>query len=334
VVERYLWADATRLLATYDASSTLTSRFTYADGRMPALMTTSEGTFHLAYDQVGTLVAVVASSGAVVKSVVRDSFGNLVLDSAPALPVPLGFAGGLEDPDTGLVHFGARDYDPALGRFTARDPIDVCSGDMTLYSYCGQDPVGRIDPSGLLFSGLLDAGEAYGQYATDYWACMSVNTDNWFLSGLYTVGGIFAAMWTPTTSDTTFMVLTTAWSLSGMIAKVGAALPAELAGGAKDTFVYFLKRNGEVFYAGITKNPNTRLAAHMANFGDDITMELLNKGAPLTRGAARAVEEVLIRPQLGTWANKIGSIAQTHEYYSAAVAFGTAWLRSQGIPVP
>jgi RHS repeat-associated protein len=149
VVERYLWADATRLLATYDPSGGLTARFTYADGRMPALMATSEGTFHLAYDQVGTLRAVVAGDGTVVKRVVRDSFGNLVSDSAPALRVPFGFAGGLEDADTGLVHFGARDYDPALGRFTARDPIDLAAGDVDLYGYCGGDPIGRVDPSGL-----------------------------------------------------------------------------------------------------------------------------------------------------------------------------------------
>ena len=36
---------------------------------------------------------------------------------------PLGFASGLYDPDTKLTRFGARDYDPVVGRWLQRDPI-------------------------------------------------------------------------------------------------------------------------------------------------------------------------------------------------------------------
>jgi RHS repeat-associated protein len=38
-------------------------------------------------------------------------------------PVPFGIAGGLLDRDTGLVRFGARDYDPSIGRWTAKDQL-------------------------------------------------------------------------------------------------------------------------------------------------------------------------------------------------------------------
>ncbi len=40
----------------------------------------------------------------------RDSFGVTLFDSLPDLFMPIGFAGGLEDPDIGFVHFGYRDY--------------------------------------------------------------------------------------------------------------------------------------------------------------------------------------------------------------------------------
>lgn len=62
--------------------------------------------------------------------------------------MPFGFAGGLHDRDTGLVRFGARDYDPATGKWTAKDPIDFVGGDLNLLNYCLGNPVNFIDPRG------------------------------------------------------------------------------------------------------------------------------------------------------------------------------------------
>ena len=61
---------------------------------------------------------------------------------------PFGFAGGLYDPDTGLVRFGARDYDPEVGRWTAKDPIRFDGGTTNLYVYADKDPVNLIDQTG------------------------------------------------------------------------------------------------------------------------------------------------------------------------------------------
>jgi RHS repeat-associated protein len=149
VTERYLFADATRLLATYDGDGQLTARFTYADARVPYLMTTPSGTYRLSFDQVGSLRTVTDSTGDAVKEISYDSFGVVLSDSNPGLAVPLGFAGGLADADTGLVHFGAREYAPELGRFCSLDPIDFAGGDANLYGYCMGDPVNLVDPSGL-----------------------------------------------------------------------------------------------------------------------------------------------------------------------------------------
>jgi len=49
--------------------------------------------------------------------------------------VPFGFAGGLYDPLTKLVHFGFRDYDSYTGKWTAKDPIGFAGGDSNLYGY-------------------------------------------------------------------------------------------------------------------------------------------------------------------------------------------------------
>ena len=101
-------------------------------------------------DQVGTLKLLTDKNGRLVKEITRDSFGVQEADSFPDLFLPIGFAGGLVDPDTGLVRFGWRDYDPAVGRFTAPDPLGDTGGDHDLYEYCLDDPVTMNDPSGLI----------------------------------------------------------------------------------------------------------------------------------------------------------------------------------------
>jgi RHS repeat-associated protein len=77
-----------------------------------------------------------------------DEWGRVTFDSNPGFQ-PFGFAGGLYDRDTGLVRFGARDYDPETGRWTAKDPILFAGGDANLYGYVKNDPVNWIDSSGL-----------------------------------------------------------------------------------------------------------------------------------------------------------------------------------------
>jgi RHS repeat-associated protein len=72
----------------------------------------------------------------------------VLVDTAPGFQ-PFGYAGGLYDADTGLVRFGARDYDPEIGRWTAKDPIRFGGGDTLLYAYARSRSVNRADRSGL-----------------------------------------------------------------------------------------------------------------------------------------------------------------------------------------
>ena len=157
-VEKYVWQGMTRLLAVYDGMDSLTMRFEYADGRMPCAMEKDGVRYYLVYDQVGSPRIVVDESGNVVKRRDYDSFGTVIADTAPAFTIPFGFAGGLHDPATGLTRFGCRDYDPDIGRWTAKDPILFAGGDTDLYGYCVNDPVNWVDPEGLysLKQGLRD----------------------------------------------------------------------------------------------------------------------------------------------------------------------------------
>lgn len=104
-----------------------------------------------ACDQIGTLRLLTDPRGRVVKSISRDSFGNLIEDSFADMYIPLGFAGGLEDRYTGFTRFGWRDYDPVAGRFMSVDPAKDLRGDADLYDYCADDPVNYVGREGTTF---------------------------------------------------------------------------------------------------------------------------------------------------------------------------------------
>ncbi|MDD3313779.1 RHS repeat-associated core domain-containing protein [Pseudodesulfovibrio sp.] len=76
-------------------------------------------------------------------------FGGIIEDTNPGLRIPIGFAGGLHDPDLGFVRFGFRDYDTFTERWTAPDPLGDKGGDPDWYGYCLDDPVNGNDPLGL-----------------------------------------------------------------------------------------------------------------------------------------------------------------------------------------
>jgi RHS repeat-associated protein len=94
------------------------------------------------------------ATGSVVEEIDYDEFGNVTGDTAPGL-TPFGFAGGLYDGDTGLVRFGARDYDARVGRWTSKDPKRFGGEQINFYVYVGNDPVNRHDPTGRDWSDTL-----------------------------------------------------------------------------------------------------------------------------------------------------------------------------------
>jgi RHS repeat-associated protein len=141
-------------VAQLDGTNNLVARFVYGSKpNVPDYMVTSGGTYRILSDHLGSPRAVVdVSSGNLIETINFDEFGNETDTLAGAFPtgyvrIPFGFAGGLYDPDTGLVRFGARDYDASVGRWTRKDPIGF-GGGMNMYRYVGNDPIDFHDPRG------------------------------------------------------------------------------------------------------------------------------------------------------------------------------------------
>lgn len=149
----WLYQDALNPVAELDGNNTLVSRFVYGSrANVPSYMVKGNGkTYRIIADHLGSVRLVVDSAtGSVVQQMDYDAFGNVLKDTNPGFQ-PFGFAGGLYDPDTKLLRFGARDYDPEVGRWTARDPILFWAGDTNLYGYVINDPVNWVDPDGRAF---------------------------------------------------------------------------------------------------------------------------------------------------------------------------------------
>lgn len=139
-----------RVVAQLDGNNQVVSQFVYATGaRTPDYMINGDITYRIFSDQLGSPRLVVnTKTGAIAEELAYDEFGNVIHDSNAGFQ-PFGFAGGLADQDTHLLRFGSRDYNPAIGRWTAKDPILFAGGDSNLYGYVMMDPVNFTDTRGL-----------------------------------------------------------------------------------------------------------------------------------------------------------------------------------------
>ena len=159
LVQGFLYGGQLNPIAELDGAGNVVSRFVYgSSGHVPDYMIQGGSTYRLITDHLGSVRLVVdTADGSIVQRKDYDPFGRVLLDTNPGFQ-PFGFAGGLTDSHTGLVRFGARDYDPETGRWTAKDPRGFDGGEENLYNYARSNPVNLVDPTGeLAFVPLLAA---------------------------------------------------------------------------------------------------------------------------------------------------------------------------------
>ena len=111
-----------------------------------------------------------------------DAFG--VLQPAAGLPngveINLRFPGQYYDVDSGLYYNHNRYYNPELGRYMEPDPIGL-EGGLNPYAYAGNDPVNKVDPTGL--------------YVTSWLGGMFVESFNWATTGQFNWAGVNGALY-------------------------------------------------------------------------------------------------------------------------------------------
>lgn len=87
-------------------------------------------------------------TGAVVWSADYKPFGEATI-TVSTITNNLRFPGQYYDAETGLNYNYFRDYNPAIGRYPAADPIGIRRGQNHLYVYAQDNPVTWVDPFGL-----------------------------------------------------------------------------------------------------------------------------------------------------------------------------------------
>ncbi|MFF5253846.1 RHS repeat-associated core domain-containing protein [Streptomyces leeuwenhoekii] len=137
------------------STATLKGTRYYEHPAGPVMVRTAEAgkitTTYLLSDRNGTATTAVDATTKVVTRRKFTPYGE-PRGAKPSLwPGEKGFVGGTIDQSTGLTHLGAREYDPALGRFISVDPLMDTADSMALhpYTYAGNSPITFSDPSGL-----------------------------------------------------------------------------------------------------------------------------------------------------------------------------------------
>jgi len=78
-----------------------------------------------------------------------DCYGQpITMQAGPTTRYQFAGGKGYQTDNSGLVLCGARYYMPTLGRFMTQDPSGQGAG-LNLYEYCSDNPLGKVDPTGL-----------------------------------------------------------------------------------------------------------------------------------------------------------------------------------------
>jgi len=144
-----------------DASGTPLRSYTWGTGidnllAMTVYTTGATNTYYAVKDHLGSVQALVNSSGAIVESYTYDAWGVTTIKNAGGSVIIASaygnrylFQGREYSTVTALYNFRARWYAPTIGRWLSKDPIGL-EGGLNLYAFCGNDPLNYMDPFGCL----------------------------------------------------------------------------------------------------------------------------------------------------------------------------------------
>jgi RHS repeat-associated protein len=120
--------------------------YIYGPGGLPVEQISEGAPTYLHHDQLGSTRVLTNSGGKAVGTYGYGAYGEPG-GSTGAQTTPLGYAGQHTNEQSGLQYLRARVYDPGVGQFLTRDPIESLTGQP--YSYAADNPLRYVDRAGL-----------------------------------------------------------------------------------------------------------------------------------------------------------------------------------------
>ena len=147
-VTNYLY-DRQNVILETDASNNIKARYVKGINYIAKADAAGKESYFL-YNGHGDVVQTVDAAGTIQNQYDYDIWGNPTL-TVETTGNAIRYTGEFYDEETGLYYLRARYYDPYLGRFTTEDSYWGESDNplsLNLYTYCENDPIQYVDPSG------------------------------------------------------------------------------------------------------------------------------------------------------------------------------------------
>jgi RHS repeat-associated protein len=178
-VATYYITSGEQVLSEYDNGNNLKAEYIYAAGRMVTKYDPDQGYLWFYTDHLGSTRLVDGSDSTGQKDMSRDYYPyGEALRVIGSNHTAYQFSGKELDSGIGLYYFGARYYNPAIGRWYVPDPAGQ---GWSPYGYCGNSPLNYVDPHGefAVIPFLIQAYKIYSITKTAYSMYQAYQTGGW-----------------------------------------------------------------------------------------------------------------------------------------------------------
>jgi|GEM_PF-5109992 len=214
---------ANNVLCETDENGQVKATYVYANGMRIASVLPDGNVQFFHNDPLGSPILISDEEGNAVQRYVYDPFGTVIVSKGEN-DNHYTYTGKEFDAGSGLMYYGARFYDPKIGRFITKDIAEPDYGNpqsLNRYVYCLNNPLVYVDPDGLDAILYVDR---WGGFGLGHMGLYYQNPDGkWFRADLYA-----ERMWFPFYSPGEFN-----------IQPIEDAVIASVLQGNRNDFLYF-----------------------------------------------------------------------------------------------